>query len=248
MSYDIKLQNKCDHRIQWAQAVLESDSKTIRIPYLISSVASLSVRINNIVKDPSTYSVYTVTRSLSTQQENNVRFKNKIKDYQPIIELNFVTLVDYCPKCLAVKTLDDWTYTSSGDVAMVQKEPLLIQQVEKIIVTVIRSDPFQDWYGTGLQDMVGIKIFDFAVVKAKISDHINTAIERLKSIQRQLVASRRKVDPGELFGQVLSLTVERQADPTIVLVTLVFTAQSGRTLEYSQFLELSIPRNRIAYK
>lgn len=248
MSYDIKLQNKCDHRIQWERASLESDFRTIRIPYLISSTASLSVRINNEVKDPSTYVVYMVTQALSSLNENRIRMNQKVKDYQPIVELSYVTMSSYCPKCLNVKNIDDWSFSSSGDMNMVSKEHLLLQELEKIIVTKLRSNPFQDWYGTGLHDLVGTKIFDFDVVKAKISDQISTAIERLKALQRQLVASRRKVDPGEMFGQILSLTVERQDDPTIVLVTLVFTAQSGKTLEYSQFLELSIPRNRIAYK
>ncbi len=248
MSYDIKLQNKCDHRIQWERVPLEVDSRTIRIPYLVSSGVSLSLRINNVKKDPTTYTIYTVTKSLSTLKENRILLNNKVKDYQPIVELNYLTTSDYCPKCLAVKTLDDWVYTSSGDVSMTQKEPLLLQQLEKIIVTVIGSNPFQTWYGTSLNNLIGTKTFDFEIVRAKISDQINIAIDRLKTIQKQLVNSRRKVDPGELFGQVLSLSVEKQEDPTFVLVDLVFTSQSGKTLEYSQFIELSIPRTRIANK
>jgi hypothetical protein len=76
---------------------------------------------------------------------------------------------------------------------------------------------------------------------------VSASIEKVKNVQKQLVASNRKVDPGELFGQLLNIDVQQMDDPTIIMVTVVFTSQSNKQMEFSQLIDLSSVRERIAF-
>jgi hypothetical protein len=244
MSYDIKLQTYCDHRIQWYRAELETDRKTIYLPYPIASVSSLKIRINGVEQNNSAYTVKSVRQYLSLIVVSHIEFFKKIKDNGPIIEVNYTTLLDNCPKCVGVKVIDDFYINGEGDYEMVSKEILLLQQVEKIIVTQQTTNIFHTWYGTSLHSFIGIKQTNRELLKTRIREQISTAIEKLKTIQNQMEASGRKFDPEELFGKLLGIDVEDTDDPTILLVTVNFTSKSNYSIEYSQYLSLNTTTTR----
>jgi len=66
----------------------------------------------------------------------------------------------------------------------------------------------------------------------------------LKNVQRQMLASGRKFDPEELFGKLLKIEIEETEDPSLILVNVFFTSQSGTPMEYSQYLNTEI-RQRV---
>ena len=239
MSYDPKLQNTCDHRINWESYAINTDLRTIVLGHPVSAVRSVSMRISNVLISPSLYTVATVKKPLSLQLTSSIVMQNKVKDWEPFIEVNYLTFANVCPKCTGIKTIDDVVYTMSGDFKMAQKEYLLLQEVEKAIVTDVTSNPFHSWYGTSLKSLIGTKITDLSFIKSKILDQVSSAISKLKNVQKSMVSSGRIVDPGELFGQVRSVTVDQTDDPTIIQVTVVFTAQSGQSLEFSQLMDFS---------
>lgn len=247
MSYDSKIQNKCDHRVLWEQSTLGTDLKTIPLTRPVAAVSSVALRINNVVVETNQYSVSTVRGSLSLTLTSSILMRYIVKDWQPLVEVNYITYANNCPKCVGINTVDDIVYTASGDFKMVSKEYLLLQTVEKAIITKVTTNPFHDWYGTGLHSLIGSKITDMSFLRTKIIDQISNAIEKVKTVQKQYVSANRKVDPGELFGQLLSLTVDPTEDPTMVAVAVVFTAQSGQTLEYSQLIDLTTARERVAF-
>lgn len=236
MSYDIKLQNFCDHKILWARAQLETDRKTVYLPYPVASVASLKVRVNGEISPPSTFTIKSVRQHLSLAVITNIEYLKKIKHFDPIIEAFYTTVPDTCPKCLNVKTVDDFLVNGHGDVETVSKELLLLQQVEKIIVTKLSSNSFHNWYGTELHSLIGTKIFDRELMYTRIREQVSTAIDKLRTIQKQMQASGRKFDPGELFGKLLKIDIEDTEDPSMILVTVTFTSQSNTPMEYSQYL------------
>lgn len=246
MSLDFRIQTKCDHVINWEKATLQSDRRSIYVTYTIASVSSLRLRINNVEVPRTEYTVATKRQKLTVESYFYILMKSKIKDFEPLIEVKYVTELTRCPKCRGVRILDDIKYTSQGDIQTIDKEFLLVQQVEKFIVTALGSNIFHNWMGTGIQNLVSSGIKDFEVIRQRVVEQVNSGIEKLKNVQRQLQSSNRKLDPGELFGQVVSIDVERSDDPTIVLVTVAFTAQSGRTVEFSQYLEFTSLRERRA--
>jgi hypothetical protein len=248
MSYDIKLQNYCDHKILWARAQLEMDRKTVYLPYPLGSAASLRVRVNGERYTNTSYSIKTVRQPLSLVTISNIEFNLKIKNYDPIIEFLYVTVPETCPKCLNVKTIDDFAINGKGDMEVVSKELLLLQQVEKIITTKISSNAFHIWYGTDLHSLIGTKIHDRQLLYTRIREQVNNAIDKLKNVQKQMQSSGRKFDPGELFGKLLKIDIEETEDPSMVLVTVTFTSQSNTPLEYSQYLsENALTRQRLVY-
>jgi hypothetical protein len=248
MSYDIKLQNFCDHKILWARAQLEADRKTVFLPYPMASAASLKVRINGVLYPFTTYSIKSVRQPLSLVVITNIEFLNKIKNNDPIIEFLYVTLSDNCPKCLGVKTVDDILINGQGDAEVVSKEILLLQQVEKIIVTKFSSNVFHSWYGTDLHSLIGTKIFDRQLLYTRVREQISSAIDKLRTIQKQMQASGRKFDPGELFGKLLKIDIIDTEDPSTIMVTVTFTSQSNNPIEYSQYLSMNaLTRQRLVY-
>jgi hypothetical protein len=247
MSYDLKIQIKCDHKINWERVELEDDRRTINTTYPVASEASLSVRINNVVVPGTEYGLSLRREPLSLRQISYIYMGSKVRHFEPLVELRYTTYPEYCPKCLAVKTIDDIKIGSNGDFAVVQKERLLMQAVEKSIVTQIQSNPFHDWYGTGLHNLVGTKVTDIDFLRKKIVDQVTGAIDKLKNVQTQLVAGEREVDAGELYGRTISIDIQRTEDPSTIEVVVVFTSQGGNTLEYTQFLELSQIRERVAF-
>jgi hypothetical protein len=247
MSYDIKIQNYCDHKILWDRAQLESDRKTVYLPYPLASAASIKVRLNGAVQPSAFYNIKSIRQNLSLIIVSNIEFFNKVKHFDPIIELNYVTIPDTCPKCLNVKTVDDMIINGHGDIEMISKEILLLQQVEKVIVTKLSSNNFHAWYGTELHSLIGTKISDRELLYTRIREQINSAIEKLRTIQRQMMASGRKFDPGELFGKLLKIDIQEAEDPSMILVTVSFTSQSNTPIEYSQYLSLNDIRQRLVF-
>jgi len=247
MSIDFKIQNKCDHKINWDTGVLSLDAKRIDVTYPIASKASVALKVNFMLVDKSEYSVQEDPTDLTLQKMSYLSLRQRIKLFNPIIEVSYTTFTNSCPKCEGARYLDDFVYTSGGDILTTKDEFLLIQNVEKYIVTRLGSNKYQTWMGTGLQDMIGMKILDGQLLTTKITEEINTTIDKFKDMQKQLVATGRPVSSGELFGQLLSVDVQQdQTDPTTIQVLVSFTAQSGKRLEFTQLLELTQLRQRIA--
>jgi len=239
MSYDVKLQNYCDHKILWAQAQLEADMKTVYLPYPLASASSLKVRVNGVTVSPALYSIKTLRKSLSLTVISIIEFFNKVKHSTPIIEFNYVALSETCPKCLNVKSLDDLFINGHGDIEMTSRELLLLQQVEKVIVTKLSSNAFHDWYGTELHSLIGTKISDKNLLYTRVREQVSTAIDKLKNIQKQMTTSGRKFDPGELFGKLLSIDIQDTEDPSMIFVVVSFTSQSNVNMEYTQYLSMN---------
>lgn len=244
MSYDIKIQNYCDHKILWAQAQLESDRRMVYFPYPMASTASLIVRVNGVEMPADSFNIRTKRQPLSLVVVSSIEFYSKIKHQNPIVELFYLTFPETCPKCLNIKTTDDFYITGSGDYGVTSKELLLLQRVEKAIVTKISSNPFHFWYGTDLHSLIGTKISDRTLMETRVREQISNAIEKLKTTQERMVSSNRQYDPGELFGKLLKIDIEETEDPTMILVTVSFTSQSGTPMEYSQYLSTNLTTTR----
>lgn len=247
MSVDIKIQNKCDHYINWESLSFNSDQRSIYVSYLIAAAASVSLRINNVII-PSTE--YVVSKGAIDPITNTAFFlytswKNRL--WQPLVEVRYATIARYCPKCLNVSTIDDWSYEASGDVRVCEKEYLLVQNVEKYIITQVSSNPFHKWMGTSLHSMIGSKVIDQESTVRSITEQISGALDKLRSIQDQLQGTSRKIDPGEILDKVLGIEVTQTADPTMYEAVVSFTAKSGSSLKYTQFIELSPFRERRVY-
>lgn len=245
MSIDIKIQNKCDDVINWERRNLNSDRRTIDLSYPVASASSVSLRINNVIISPTAYLIYTDRNSLTLIPQAHIKLKEICRLYSPLVEIKYVTIGTYCPKCAGFKYVDDYKYGPDKDVVTVSDELLLIQTFEKHIVTHLNSNVYHKWVGTRLNELVKSKITDISFITSRIKDDIVKASNDLKKVQAQYQRSNRPVTKGELFGQLLDVGVRRdEQEPTTIHALVKFTAQSGKTLEYEQLLEFSQLRRR----
>jgi len=242
MSIDLKIQNLCDHKVNWEVGQLQSDRKSVLFSKPIASSASLTVRVNNVDIDPSEYVVRVRDDVVSDDRPFYVVLSRKVKDYQPLIEAQYVTLSTFCRKCAGLKYGDDFEYLNDRDIRTCKDEELLLQMVEKYIITRVGSNPFHIWIGTILYTMVGSKITDQDLLKSRMTEQANNAIEMLKSVQKQMQSTGREMTPGELFGDLLFMQVTQESDPSLFTITVRFTSQRGKQLEYEQLVNLKSSR------
>ena len=247
MSYDIKLQNSCDHKINWMRYGLENDLRTVLLSYPVASSASFKLRINFVEQREDAYAVKNVARLDTQRPEAFLVMRDRVKHNAPILEVSYYTFSEFCPKCSGTKYVDDLEYIGPGEVRIASEETLLLQRFEKIIVTKLSSNVFHDWYGTGLHSLIGMKISDKDMMRSKIIDQIGAAVDRIRKIQKDMVATGRTMSPGELLGKLEDIIVEETDDPTLIQVTVSFRSQRGTPMEYSQYISTSNLRQRVAY-
>lgn len=226
---------------------MQPDLRSVLFSKPIASTASLSVRVNNVVIDPSRYSVQVKDEVVSADKPFYVVLTYKVKDYQPLVEAQYVTISTFCRKCAGINYTDDFEYINGKDIRTCKDEELLLQLVEKYIVTIMGSNPFHPWVGTGLSSLVGSKITDPEMLTTRMNEQCNSAIEKLKNVQKQMQATGREMSPGELFGDLISMNVAQGTDPSIYTITVRFTSQSGKPLEYDQRVKLGTTRQRTAF-
>jgi hypothetical protein len=245
MSQDFKIQNICDHKIIREEALLSFNRKDITVGLPIVSTNDISLYISGNLVPKENYTIQNLETAQDEYPRRVLRMRKRIKVAFPIVEVSYVTVAERCPKCLGVRVIDDYKLSHEGDIALVKDEAYLVQQVEKYIVTRLGSNKFHSWMGTTLQSLIGTKVTDIDLLRSRITDQVNSAISKLVDVQSQLIASGRKLTLGEIYGTTQSLVVQPTDDPTMFEVILSFTARSGKTIEYSQFLELDQFRKRL---
>jgi hypothetical protein len=242
---DIKIQNRCDHRIAGEHVLLGSDGLTLLPSAPLANVGTLIVTRNDVILTQDQYSVSmrtTATGDLSFKQIT-LRVKDPASD--PYYELSYNTIKEYCPKCVGTDFTDDYTDNKEGDLSQVTLSGQLIQMVEKIIITRSSSNKYARWVGTKLHDRVGSKVSDFSLLATEIKSDIRTALTALKDYQTEHMQVNGYVDPSEVFGKILSINVQQDIeDPTVLNVTVFYSSRSGQVYDYTQYLELSNLRAR----
>jgi len=247
MSIDFKIQNLCDHMVNWEVGLLQPDLKSVLFSKPIASGASLTFRINNVVIDPVRYTVRMRNEVISANRPFYIETTYKVRDFDPLCEAQYTTLKTFCRKCAGTNYVDDFVYINDSDIRTCKDEELLLQLVEKYIVTKIGSNAFHEWIGTGLHTLVGTKIVDADLLKTRMTEQVTGSIDKLKNVQKQMLATGREMSPGELFGQLLSIQVTQADDPSVFRIIVRFTSQRGVPLQYEQSVDLTSTRQRIAF-
>jgi hypothetical protein len=168
-----------------------------------------------------------------------VLLNRKWRALEDYFELNYVTLKGFCPKCAGLEVIDDISYDIRGDLIVLRNEELLLQNLEKFTVTEKESNPFHTYIGTFLVKLLGQKIIDSSYISTKITQEISATLDVLKSLQDQYRFTERPVTDGELLDEIQDVKIRFDLDdPTIIRTDITVTAKSGRTVDYSQFLQL----------
>lgn len=238
MSFDFNLETVCNHRVFRELIQLNSDQKSLRLNRPLAA-SNVTVYASETMIPKSMYLLVNDPESITSTQNRMVQFKQKWRSPTDYFEITYVTIRQYCPKCIGFGTLNDLCYDVRGGLREVRDEKLLLQNVEKITVTEINSNPFQPFYGTGLVSMLGDKITDMDFLSTRVIGEINSALGKLKDMQSQYISTGRVMTNGEILQTVENIQVNPDPNnPMIIRADVTVTAKSGKTAKFSQFLKV----------
>jgi hypothetical protein len=148
------------------------------------------------------------------------------------ISVDYYVNSTYCDKCSKYSDLLDYSVDKLGNYEKVFDENKLVQDLKKIIRTVLESDPVAYWYGTSFDAIIGLKMFP-DILKTKISNEIVTALSKLKSAQIQQEEYQTVTD-AEFLDKILSITIEQSTSyPDLYTADIEVSTQSGRLVPVS---------------
>jgi len=188
----------------------------------------------SLIRDPTT---------LSDQPVRYILFDDQIKGTQDYVELNYVTVRSECRRCLGLGVENDWRYGTTGEVAQVRDEALMLQEVLKAIYTVQGSNPFHRWYGSNIVNTVGRKLSSSGLIQNLIVSDINEAFRRWQTVKRkQEEEVGQIVSDAEYPLRLVSVVLEQSRDdPTVVFVNSTVQNRSQQPIQIERGLKLPEP-------
>jgi phage baseplate assembly protein W len=149
------------------------------------------------------------------------------------ISLDYYVDSVYCDKCSKFSDLVDYVINALGQYDYVQNENKLIQDIKKITITILGSDPVAPWYGTDFEKIIGKKQIP-EILKVKIASEITTALSKLKAAQIQQ-ENYQTVTDGEFLDTVKSINVQQSdAYQGLYTVDVDVSTQAGRLVAVQQ--------------
>ena len=187
-----------------------------------------------IVSDPNT---------LDDRPTRLIIFDRPLKGYTDYVEINYTTVRQECRRCGGVGIEHDWRYDSSGKIIKVQGHDLLLQEVMKIIYTVLGSNRFHKWYGTTIINSIGKKLSSTGIVQNLILSEISDAFRRWQTVKRQQEENVGQLVTDEEYPFRLSVVNLQQSDidPTIILVNVVVQSRSNKAIEIVRGIKVPMP-------
>lgn len=238
MSFDLKLSRKCDHRLFRQIRFLENDGKSVLLPTLLGSSANFQVWLNgNRVDQDSTYAGWDLVKDPASVYpgQKKILFRKKRKAIDDWVELSYYCYPNVCPKCSGFDLQFDYEYSNIGRPLQVINESKLVQDMEKIVLTIKGSSIYYPWYGTLLVSMIGSKQ-PAHVVKIRFQREVAEALDNLKSLQEKQESYQVLTD-REFLYQIQGVSVLETDDPTLYKIFVRAQTQAGGTAEFERPLQ-----------
>ncbi len=114
----------------------------------------------------------------------------------------------------------DLVIDTNADLAVVQNSEKLIQDVLKMLMTPIGSNPWYPWYGSPLAGSIIGSPFDSNFISSIAENQIRSSLETVQSLQKEQ-ATKQIVSSSEILAAIKSVHVVRnQIDPTFFSINL----------------------------
>jgi hypothetical protein len=238
MSFDLTLPTTCNHLIYRELDTLADDRRSLRLALPLANSGNMQVYASDNLVPNTEYIIIYDPSTITIQQPRMIYFNYKWPgSSQDFFQINYNTLRGFCPKCVGLNTLDDISWDVRGQTASSTNETLLLQNLEKFVITDLQSNPFHTFIGTILSRLLGQRITDVDYLKSRVTQEIHTTLGKLKDMQQQYVQAGRTMTPGEQLNQIQDVKVTQDpSDPTIFRVDVRVTSMSGQPLQFSQYL------------
>jgi hypothetical protein len=238
MSFDLNLTTLCDHVVFKELTTIDDDLRSIRLQKPLAAAKLSLYASDNLIPE----TMYTIIEDFKAVDNYLVRmiYLNKPwRDLYDFFEVTYITTLNYCVKCNGSKYLDDITYDVKGSLFTIRDERLLMQNVEKFVITRLNSNPFQTFIGTSIEGLIGTKLSNVNFLITQLKAEVTRGLQKLQDLQNQYRQAGRVVTPGEMLQSIDNVTVTQDInDPTIFRIDITVTAESGQTVEFGQFIRL----------
>ncbi len=208
-----------------------------------TAAALFGITINREYRGKQLVPGWTLINDPTTLQDRPTRlivFDEPLRSATDFVEISYVTLRQECRRCGGTGAENDWGFDGNGRVLEIRDEDLLIQELQKDIYTILGSNPFHTWYGTGLINSIGKKLTAGGFVQNVIVSDIYQAFNRWQSIKRQQEDDVGQVVTDKEFPfRLLSVNLQQSTqDPTVVFVTVTVQNRSGEPVQLTRGLRL----------
>ena len=218
---------------------MDTDRRSIRVSKPIATAANLELFATDNLVPSNEYAVIYDPETLTINQPRMLYFNYKWRSIEDRFEVSYNTVRGFCTKCAGLGSLDDMSWGVDGQLATIRDEKLLLQNMEKFVVTELGSNPFHTFLGTGLTALLGKRLSDFNFTASQITQEIYGTLNKFRDMQQQYAKTGRPITKGEQIDQVLDVKVTQStSDPTIVMADVRFTALSGNYLNFTQYLQI----------
>lgn len=181
-----------------------------------------------------------------------VKFNSPIKS-SPYFRMSYYTFGWNCLRCKTSGIENDYRFSKTGQMLVIENENLLYQSAVKMLLTDRGSNPFFKGYGTSLRERIGSKAI--GLVSQSISQEVRTSLARFQEMQATQ-SKYQKTSLKERLYSVLSVEViSPENDPTTFLIDVVLQNASSEPIQLSvvftvpstvgRLLENGIPLSQI---
>lgn len=173
-----------------------------------------------------------------TQRLNGYDLKfEKTLDPEGLLEISYTTEKEYCRRCGSTGVENDLRWDEFGELQQIGNTDLLYQNVAKILLTEIGSNPYHAWYGSNANQLIGQK--NNAAVGVSLRLSVQQALDKFQRVQQGLKRVQ-DITPEERLISVQSVDVTQLNDnATAVLCNVV--VRSGANRPVSVNIVFSVP-------
>lgn len=237
MSFDALVNKICSHRIVREYHTLFADMQTVFIDRPVASTRNIDVFLNDVQitsEDPIVGFDLVRDNSKLSPEWRKLVFRRERKSTTDYVEISYFVTAFNCRRCQGLTLYDDISFTNTGQIRRVNGAYKLAQDMEKILYTVLQTNPFHLWYGTGLLPMIGQGDRNRSLLLGRMQREVYNAFTNLKNLQLQQ-AQYMRVPISEILNEVVSVTVTPSSvDPTSFAIDIVAIAMSGDGIEITK--------------
>jgi phage baseplate assembly protein W len=154
-----------------------------------------------------------------------------------LLEISYTTEKAYCRRCGGTGVENDFRFNEFGETQKIKNTDLLYQNVAKILLTEIGSNPYHDWYGSNAFRLIGQKNNSTLAESLRIS--VQQALTKFQSVQQQL-SKVQEISDEERLISVNSVSVSQiNGNATSVVCNVVVI--SGANKPVSVNIIFSVP-------
>ena|ERR1035437_6684194 len=125
----------------------------------------------------------------------------------------------------------DISIGQDGDIQKVENTEKLEQDILKMAITPLGSNPFQTWYGSPISKSLVGTAFDMQFISTVASGQLRTSLETLQRLQK-IQTSFQIISASEQIAAIRQVSIDRNiVDPRFFTVVITVVAKDLSTAQ-----------------